>query len=89
MTELLIPREEIITRLNRIEGQLRGIGHMVEEERDCIDIITQLAAADSAMKSVAACVLKNFANMCAKRVDNSDIGTEISHAMAIWIGGRS
>ncbi|MFC1994136.1 metal-sensitive transcriptional regulator [Chloroflexota bacterium] len=72
-----------------MEGQLRGVHHMVEEERDCIDVITQLAAADAAMKSVAACTLKNFASICAQRDDKSDIGADIAHAMAIWVGGRS
>jgi DNA-binding FrmR family transcriptional regulator len=42
-------RDEIITRLRRVEGQLRGIQAMIEEGRDCNDTLTQFAAANRAM----------------------------------------
>ena len=40
------------TRLNRIEGQVRGISKMVEEKRDCIDIINQISSIQSALRGV-------------------------------------
>lgn len=43
--------KDLITRLNRIEGQVRGIKNMVEEERYCTDILTQVSAVQSALNS--------------------------------------
>ena len=45
-------RSKYITRLKRSEGQLRGIQKMMEEERDCVDIITQLTAVRSSVDRV-------------------------------------
>ena len=45
-------KSKYITRLKRSEGQLRGIQKMIEEERDCIDIITQLSAVRSSVDRV-------------------------------------
>ena len=46
-------RDEIITRLRRVEGQLRGIQRMLDEGRDCSDIVTQFAAAERALEHAA------------------------------------
>jgi CsoR family transcriptional regulator, copper-sensing transcriptional repressor len=43
----------ILTRLKRIEGQVRGLQRMVEEESYCIDVLTQVSAVSSALQSVA------------------------------------
>ena len=53
-----------IKRLNRIEGQVRGLARMVEQDRCCIDIITQIAAARAALKSVAQDILKDHIAHC-------------------------
>ena len=50
-------QKRIIARLNRIEGQVRGIRQMTENGEYCIDILTQISAADSALKSVALLLL--------------------------------
>ncbi|MFZ9170072.1 MAG: metal-sensitive transcriptional regulator, partial [Ilumatobacteraceae bacterium] len=42
-------KSELVTRLNRIEGQIRGIEKMLEDERECRDIVTQIAAATKAL----------------------------------------
>ena len=85
-----VPREKIIARLNKIEGQIRGIKRMVGEERDCLDIITQLAATNSAMQSVASLILKNYATICARREEGADLGADLAHAVSIWLGrGKS
>ena len=54
----------LINRLNRIEGQVRGIARMVEEEKYCIDILTQISAATSALQSVALGLLDGHLNSC-------------------------
>ena len=88
MPELPIPRPEINKRLRKIEGQIRGIQKMVEGERECIDILTQLTAVKSSLQSVAALVLRNYASICTDREEIRDVGAELSKAVSIWLGGR-
>jgi len=54
-------------RLRRIEGQIRGLQKMVEEERYCADIITQVASAQEALRSVARNLMKNHMHHCAAK----------------------
>jgi DNA-binding FrmR family transcriptional regulator len=51
-------------RLHRIEGQVRGIERMVEDDRYCIDILTQIAAVNTALESLAFKVLDDHVNHC-------------------------
>jgi DNA-binding FrmR family transcriptional regulator len=51
-------------RLNRVEGQVRGIARMVEEDRYCVDILTQISAVRSALDAVALELLRNHAHGC-------------------------
>ena len=51
-------------RLSRIEGQVRGLGRMIDEDRYCIDILTQLGAVDTALEAVAIKVLEEHVNHC-------------------------
>lgn len=62
--ELSAERRKTITRLNRIEGQVRGVGRMLEEDRYCIDVLAQLSAVKSAIASVEREVLKDHASHC-------------------------
>lgn len=55
------------TRLRRIEGQIRGLQKMVEEDRYCADIITQIAAAQEALRGVARNLMKNHLHHCATK----------------------
>lgn len=57
-------KDDLKARLNRIEGQVRGIGKMVEEEKYCIDILTQISAVNSAMKKVAVGLLEDHMRHC-------------------------
>ena len=54
-------------RLARIEGQVRGVARMVDEERYCIDILTQLSAIDSALEAVALKILEEHVTHCVTR----------------------
>lgn len=56
--------KEQITRINRIEGQVRGIKKMIEEEVYCVDILTQVKAVRSALKSLELQILEKHANHC-------------------------
>jgi len=53
-----------IARLNRIAGQVRGIARMVEEDRYCVDILTQLQAVKAALAKVESAVLRDHAATC-------------------------
>jgi len=53
-----------VPRLNRIAGQIDGVKRMIEERRYCPDILTQLRAARSALKTVEASILENHLNAC-------------------------
>ena len=52
-------KKKLISRLNRIEGQVRGLHRMVDQEKYCIDIITQSSAVKEALSSVEDLLLKN------------------------------
>jgi CsoR family transcriptional regulator, copper-sensing transcriptional repressor len=57
-------KEALVKRLHRIEGQVRGVERMVEDDRYCIDILTQIAAVNTALESLAFKVLDDHVNHC-------------------------
>ena len=57
-------KDQLLTRLKRIEGQVRGIEGMVEEDRYCIDVITQISAVQAALDKVALGLLDGHARHC-------------------------
>lgn len=57
-------KKKLVTRLRRIEGQVRAITAMVENDTYCIDVLTQIAAANSALKSVALLLLEDHLDSC-------------------------
>lgn len=59
-----LEKDAIIKRLNRVEGQVRGISRMIEEERYCIDILQQMQAIRSALARVEDAILKDHAATC-------------------------
>ncbi len=61
---MVIDKEATIKRLNRIEGQVRGIARMIEEERYCIDTLQQMQAIKSALARVEDAILKDHAATC-------------------------
>ncbi len=56
--------DKYLARLRRIEGQVRGIQRMVSEDKYCIDILTQISAAESALNAVALGLLEDHLNHC-------------------------
>ena len=57
-------KDALVKRLHRIEGQVRGIERMVEGDRYCIDILTQIAAANTALESLAVSILDDHVRHC-------------------------
>jgi len=54
----------LLKRLNRIEGQTRGVAKMVEEDRYCVDVLTQISAIQSALDALALQLLANHTKGC-------------------------
>ena len=75
-------------RLRRIEGQIRGIAKMIDEDKYCIDILTQISAASSALRSVALNLLDDHLDHCVSQAlaqggDEADVKlAEASAAIA-------
>src|SRR3954466_14181432 len=57
-------KDQLLKRLRRVEGQVRGIEGMVEDERYCIDVLTQISAVQAALDKVALGLLDQHANHC-------------------------
>ena len=57
-------RDDLIKRLKRIEGQVKGIQNMIEDERYCIDILVQISAAKAAIDRVGKIILENHIKGC-------------------------
>lgn len=78
----------ILKRLRRVEGQVRGIERLVDDERYCIDIITQISAATSALENIALLLLEDHLTHCvtgaahaaAESGDSSEIDAKITEA---------
>ena len=73
-------KKELLTRLNKIIGQLNGIKKMVEEDRYCDDILTQLAASDKAIKNLSAILFESHVSSCVVesiKEGNTDVVDEL------------
>jgi CsoR family transcriptional regulator, copper-sensing transcriptional repressor len=57
-------KEQLLSRLRRIEGQVRGVEGMVEDDRYCIDVLTQISAIEAALDEVALGLLDDHARHC-------------------------
>jgi DNA-binding FrmR family transcriptional regulator len=66
-------------RLNRIEGQVRGIARMIDDERYCIDVLTQISAVQSALDALALRLLEHHLHGCVQHAVKSGDG---DHAIA-------
>ena len=74
-------KEAMIKRLHRIEGQVRGIERMVDGERYCIDILTQIGAVQAALDKVALGLLDDHARNCVVGSDDADKTDELMAAV--------
>ncbi|HRP63714.1 MAG TPA: metal-sensitive transcriptional regulator [Phycisphaerales bacterium] len=65
-------RKAMQTRLSRIEGQVRGVASMIEDQRPCIEVLQQLASIQAALRGVSKTVLRNYLERCATDAIRSD-----------------
>ncbi|MGD6878893.1 metal-sensitive transcriptional regulator [Bacillus infantis] len=67
-------KKNLVTRLNRIEGQIRGIKGLIEKDTYCDDVITQISATQSALNSVAKILLEGHLKSCVvERIQDNDL----------------
>ena len=57
-------KDRLLTRLSRVEGQVRGVARMVEDDRYCIDVMTQIVAIQAALDKVSLGLLDGHARVC-------------------------
>jgi DNA-binding FrmR family transcriptional regulator len=75
-------KDQLLTRLRRIEGQVRGIQGMVAEDRYCIDVLTQVAAIQAALDKVALGLLDGHAHTCVVGADPGERDERTAEMMA-------
>jgi DNA-binding FrmR family transcriptional regulator len=85
-------KDKIKNRLRRIAGQVNGLERMVEEERYCIDVLTQISAAQAALDKVALALLSDHAHHCVvgaeKPADREELTEEMMGAVHRLLGSR-
>lgn len=75
-------KDQLQTRLRRVEGQVRGIERMVQEDRYCIDVLTQIAAVQAALDKVALGLLDGHAHTCVIGADPAQQDARTAEMMA-------
>jgi|GEM_PF-358425 len=71
-TQMDLQKLNIMKRLNRIEGQVKGIQRMVNEDKYCMDVLTQVAAVRAAINKVGVIILENYSKTCLKSAFDSE-----------------
>lgn len=70
-------KQALLKRLNRVEGQVRGIAQMIADDRYCVDVLTQVAAVRSALDAVALQLLEDHTRGCVADAVRSDGGERV------------
>jgi CsoR family transcriptional regulator, copper-sensing transcriptional repressor len=76
-----VTKDQLLKRLRRIEGQVRGVQGMVEEDRYCIDVLTQISAIQAALDKVSLGLLDEHAQHCVMAADD-ERGAKTEEMMA-------
>jgi CsoR family transcriptional regulator, copper-sensing transcriptional repressor len=79
-------KDQLLARLRRIEGQVRGIERMVDEDRYCIDVLTQISAVQAALDKVGLGLLDGHARHCMREGAEEGRGDEMAGEMMAAIG---
>ena len=70
-------KADAILRLNRIQGQIKGINKMVGEGRPCVEVLTQLASTQEALRGLTKLMMRNYLENCATEAIRSKAGDEV------------
>lgn len=66
-------KKDLTNRLSKIKGQIEGVERMIDEDRDCLDIVQQIVAVNSALKKVGIEILKNETSTCVTDKDKFEV----------------
>jgi DNA-binding FrmR family transcriptional regulator len=77
LSDLSEARQTVVARLARIEGHVRGVSRMVQDDRPCAEILTQLAAVRAAVDGVSRIVLTNHVEKCLRRAVDEGSAEEV------------
>jgi DNA-binding FrmR family transcriptional regulator len=75
-------KDRLLKRLSRIEGQVRGVAGMVEDERYCIDVLTQIGAIQAALDKVALGLLDDHTRHCVVEAEGGERVEKVDELMA-------
>lgn len=79
-------KDQLLVRLRRIEGQVRGIERMVDDDRYCVDVITQISAIQAALDKVALGLLDDHARRCLAGDASDDTPEDVSDELMAAVG---
>jgi CsoR family transcriptional regulator, copper-sensing transcriptional repressor len=79
-------RKNIDQRLQRLEGQVRGVRRMLDEDRDCQDVLTQLAAVRGAAHQISLLLAENYALNCVSDLNNPEATNEAITRLVSTLG---
>lgn len=72
MDELIKEKENLLLRLRKIEGQVKGIQKMIENDKSCNEILTQIAAVKAALNKVGTIILEKYSKSCIANYKNTE-----------------
>jgi DNA-binding FrmR family transcriptional regulator len=85
LTHVPIEQEQILGRLRRVEGQIRGIQKMIEENRDCEAVVTQLMAARAALDKASLVIITEHLQQCLTQPSNSGETNNLERIMSFFL----
>jgi DNA-binding FrmR family transcriptional regulator len=75
-------KDRLLKRLSRVEGQVRGVSRMVEEERYCIDVLTQIGAIQAALDKVALALIDDHTRHCVVEAEGGERVEKVDELIA-------
>lgn len=75
-------KDNYLRRLKRVEGQVRGLERMIEEDKYCIDVLTQISAVTAALRSISLGLLDEHVRHCVADAEGEDADDKISEAIS-------
>lgn len=81
-------REQVLLRLRRLEGQVRGVQNMIAEDRDCTDVLQQMAAIRSAVQGATMLMLESYIDSCLveRSVENNADRRKLVEELLFFVG---
>ena len=79
-------RDQLLKRVNRLEGQMRGVGRMIEDDRYCIDIVNQLSAIQAAARELSLQLLEGHVRHCVMDAANTEDAEPKLQELVVTLG---